>query len=153
MKRRNFLKNVTATAVGTAVFPTIVPVSVFGKNAPSNKINIGQIGVGRIARSHDIPETIPYEQVQFVAVCDVDKKRLLDGKKMIDGYYNKKTGKSNYSDVKCMTLPGDDLDEDIDAYRILPIIGMLSRLPERLWPKKTSICKNPPPSRWQKVAS
>ena len=100
MKRRNFLKNVTATAVGTAVFPTIVPVSVFGKNAPSNKINIGQIGVGRIARSHDIPETIPYEQAQFVAVCDVDKKRLLDGKKMIDGYYNKKTGKSNYSDVK-----------------------------------------------------
>ncbi|MDD2512281.1 MAG: twin-arginine translocation signal domain-containing protein, partial [Proteiniphilum sp.] len=49
MKRRNFLKKATATAVGTVVFPTIVPSSVFGKNAPSNKINIGQIGFGRIA--------------------------------------------------------------------------------------------------------
>ena len=50
--RRTFLKNTmkaTAGTVALAGFPTIVPASVFGKNAPSNKINIGQIGIGRIA--------------------------------------------------------------------------------------------------------
>jgi len=116
MKRRMFLKKATATAVGTVVLPTIVPSSVFGKNAPSNKINIGQIGFGRIARDHDMAETINYDQAQFIAVCDVDKKRLLDGKKYIDSYYAKKTGNSNYSNARMY----DDyqemlLNKDIDA--------------------------------------
>lgn len=116
MKRRMFLKKATATAVGTVVLPTIVPSSVFGKNAPSNKINIGQIGFGRIARDHDMAETIRYDQAQFIAVCDVDTKRLLDGKKFIDRYYAKKTGKSNYSNARMY----DDyqemlLNKDIDA--------------------------------------
>lgn len=116
MKRRNFLKKATATAVGTIVFPTIVPSSVFGKNAPSNKINIGQIGFGRIAQSHDVAETIPYDQAQYIAVCDVDKKRMQDGKKFIDNYYAKKTGKSNYSDVKMYEDYQDMLlNKDIDA--------------------------------------
>lgn len=116
MKRRNFLKKATATAVGTAVFPTIVPSSVFGKNAPSNKINIGQIGFGRIAQSHDVAETIPYDQAQFIAVCDVDKKRMQDGKKFIDSYYAKKTGKSNYSDAKMYEDYQEMLlNKDIDA--------------------------------------
>jgi Predicted dehydrogenases and related proteins len=116
MKRRMFIKRATATAVGTAVFPTIVPSSVFGKNAPSNKIHIGQIGFGRIARDHDMAETIKYDQAQFIAVCDVDKNRLLDGKKYIDDYYSKKTGNSNYSNA---TMYDDYkellLNKDIDA--------------------------------------
>jgi predicted dehydrogenase len=116
MERRMFIKKAAATAVGTAVFPTIVPSSLFGKNAPSNKINIGQIGFGRIARDHDMAETIKYGQAQFIAVCDVDKKRLLDGKKYIDNYYAKKTGNSNYSNARMY----DDyqemlLNKDIDA--------------------------------------
>jgi len=41
MKRRVFLKNTVATAAGAIVMPTIVPSSVFGKDAPGNKINIG----------------------------------------------------------------------------------------------------------------
>ena len=57
MERRSFLKSAAATAAGTMIFPTIVPASVMGKNAPSNKLHIGQIGVGRIARSHDMAET------------------------------------------------------------------------------------------------
>jgi hypothetical protein len=50
--RRSFLKKAasgTAGIIAASMFPTIVPASVFGKNAPSNKINIGQIGFGRIA--------------------------------------------------------------------------------------------------------
>ena len=79
-----------ATTVGAIVMPTIVPSSVFGKNAPNNKIQIGQIGCGRIARDHDIAETIRYEQAQFVAVCDVDSKRLSEGKKYVDDFTRKR---------------------------------------------------------------
>ena len=116
MKRRIFLKQAVATAVGTMVFPTVVPSTVFGKNAPSNRINIGQIGFGRIARDHDMAETIKYDQAQFIAVCDVDKKRLYDGKNYIDNYYAEKTGNSKYSDA----IMYDDyremlLNKDIDA--------------------------------------
>lgn len=116
MERRSFLKSAVATAAGTMIFPTIVPASVLGKNAPSNKIHIGQIGVGRIARSHDMAETFMYDQAQFVAVCDVDSKRLVDGKKMFDEFYAKKTGKASYSDAKMYENYIDMLaDKNIDA--------------------------------------
>src|SRR5690554_5664540 len=116
MERRSFLKSAAATAAGTMIFPTIVPASVMGKNAPSNKIHIGQIGVGRIARSHDMAETFKYDQAQFVAVCDVDSKRLADGKKLVDDFYAKKSGKSSYSDTKTYEDYKDLLsNKDIDA--------------------------------------
>ncbi|SEA18685.1 Predicted dehydrogenase [Porphyromonadaceae bacterium KH3R12] len=116
MKRRLFIKKAAVTAVGTAVFPTIVPSSVFGKNAPSNKIHIGQIGCGRIARDHDMAETIKYDKAQFMAVCDVDSKRLADGKKYVDEYYTKKTGKKSYSNTKMYENYIDMLsDNEIDA--------------------------------------
>ena len=103
----------TAAAVA---FPTIVPASVLGKDAPSNKINIGQIGCGRIARTHDIPDTIKYDEARFIAVCDLDSKRLEDAKVLVDGYYQEKTGKAKYMDTKTY---GDYremlMDKDIDA--------------------------------------
>ena len=46
MKRRDFLKN-TALTSATIAIPSIVPSSVFGKNAPSNRITVGFIGTGR----------------------------------------------------------------------------------------------------------
>ena len=52
--RRSFLK-MSAGAVAAASFPAIVPASVMGQKSPSNRINIGAIGVGRISRSHDLP--------------------------------------------------------------------------------------------------
>lgn len=116
MKRRNFLKKTAATAAGTMVIPTIVPSSVFGKNAPSNKINIGQIGCGRIARSHDMAETLKYDIARFVAVLDVDSKRMEDGKKLVEDYYNEKTGSNNAVDVKMYADYKEMLlNKDIDA--------------------------------------
>lgn len=116
MQRRMFLKKAAATAIGATVVPTIVPSSVFGKNAPSNKIHIGQIGCGRIARDHDMAETIKYDKAQFVAVCDLDSNRLADGKKYVDGYYAKKTGNNSYSNAKMYENYIDLLaDKNIDA--------------------------------------
>lgn len=97
--RRSFLKK-TAAATMVAAFPTIVPASVFGKNAPSNRINIGQIGFGRIGRSHDLPEILKVDFAQVIAVADVDRKRAAMGKEWIESQYAQKTGKKNYVDVK-----------------------------------------------------
>jgi myo-inositol 2-dehydrogenase/D-chiro-inositol 1-dehydrogenase len=100
MKRRIFLRKSLATAAGAIVIPTIIPSYVIGQNPPGDKINIGVIGCGRIARDHNLPEILNYDVAKVIAVCDLDSKRLSDGKKMVEDYYAKKTGSSNYVDVK-----------------------------------------------------
>jgi len=92
--RRTFLK----TALGTAAaagFPAIVPASVFGATAPSNRINVGAVGVGRISRIHDLPGIWKFEQARIIAVCDLDSNRVEQGKALVNGYYAKKTGKNH----------------------------------------------------------
>jgi hypothetical protein len=61
--RREFIQ---AAAIG---FPSIVPASVFGQFAPSKRINVGQIGAGRIARVHDLPGVLQYDNARVVAIC------------------------------------------------------------------------------------
>ena len=120
--RRNFLKNtgkLTAGTIALASFPSIVPAYVFGKNAPSNKINIGQIGVGRIARTHDLVETFKYDNAHIMAIADVDRNRLQTGKKLVEGWYAKKAGKDNYVNIKIYEDYHALLDnKDIDAVMI-----------------------------------
>jgi predicted dehydrogenase len=90
--RRRFLKT-SLGAAAAAGFPTIVPSSVFGQLSPSNRINVGAIGVGRISRGHDLPGIWKYDQANIMAVCDLDANRVELGKALINGYYSKKTGK------------------------------------------------------------
>ena len=112
LNRRTFLKKTSATAIAASL-PTIVPASVFGKNAPSNRIQVGQIGCGRIARDHDMPSTMQYDSAQMIAVCDVDQNRLKDGKKLVDQYYG---GKGKKSDTKMFDNYQDLIaHKDIDA--------------------------------------
>src|SRR5690606_29596999 len=116
MERRKFINNSLLTTAAVVGFPTIVPASVFGKNAPSNKINIGQIGCGRIARDHDIHDTIRFDQTRYVAVCDVDSSRSADDKVMVDKFYQGKTGKTKYMDTKIYEDYREMLlNKDIDA--------------------------------------
>jgi myo-inositol 2-dehydrogenase/D-chiro-inositol 1-dehydrogenase len=87
MKRRVFVKSAAAVTTGAIVVPTIVPSSVLGKTAPSNKIQIGQIGCGRIARGHDLPGTMQHDIARVIAVSDVDSNRKKDGKELIEKFY------------------------------------------------------------------
>ncbi len=72
----------------------IVPASVLGQMAPSKRINVGAIGVGRISRVHDLPGIWQYDDARIMAVCDLDANRVEAGKALINGVYAKKTGKS-----------------------------------------------------------
>jgi len=116
MKRRDFLKNSLVTTGTLFGMPAIVSSSVFAQSNPNGKINIGQIGFGRIARSHDLPETIKHDMCRIVAVADVDINRARDGKKWIESYYTRKTGKDNYVNVKVYQDYRELLqDKNIDA--------------------------------------
>ena len=119
MERRNFLKNSSAAVAGSLILPEIVPSSVFGKNAPSNKINIAQIGFGRIAKTHDLAETLKYDEARVIAIADLDSRRQQLGKEFVEGYYNRKSGSTSAVNVK---LFGDYremlLNKDIDAVMI-----------------------------------
>ncbi|MCP3929360.1 MAG: Gfo/Idh/MocA family oxidoreductase [Bacteroidetes bacterium] len=100
ISRRKMLKTTLAGSLGMIAIPSIVPATVFGKNAPSNRIQIGQIGFGRIAKSHDLPDTMNYDHARVIAVCDVDKKRKEDGKKWIEKWYAEKKDKKKYVEVQ-----------------------------------------------------
>jgi myo-inositol 2-dehydrogenase / D-chiro-inositol 1-dehydrogenase len=109
--RRTFIKTALA---GAMVFPAIVPATVFGRSAPSNKIQIGQIGCGRIAREHDLAEILKYNNAQVMAVCDLDAKRLREGKQLIEEWYaiyrNQQCSVSTYDSYRDMLQ-----DPQIDA--------------------------------------
>lgn len=118
--RRDFIRTAAKSAVAGTValsgFPSIVPSTVFGKNAPSNKINIGQIGCGRIATGHDLPEVFKNDTARIMAVSDVDSHRQAACKKLVEGWYAKKTGKPDYIDIKMYDdYHGMLADKDIDA--------------------------------------
>ncbi|HEY8148095.1 MAG TPA: Gfo/Idh/MocA family oxidoreductase [Vicinamibacteria bacterium] len=118
MGRRRFLatagKGVVASSV-VAGFPAIVPASVFGAASPSNRINVGAIGTGRISRGHDLPGIWPHDIARVMAACDLDSKRVEDAKTLINGYYAKKTGKP-YDGVTGYTNYHDLLaSKDVDA--------------------------------------
>ena len=112
--RRGFVK---AAVIG---FPTIVPASVFGQTAPSNLIQLGHIGCGRIARVHDIAETIRHTGVaRYVAISDLDSVRLADGKQLIEGYYAKRLGGEKAVSVKSYGNYRELLaDKSVDAVLI-----------------------------------
>jgi predicted dehydrogenase len=116
MKRRNFIKKTLAGSAGIMVLPTIVPSMVFGKNAPSNKIHIGQIGCGRIARGHDLFETFKYEDAMLVACCDVDSKRAGETKTLLEQWYAEKTANRKFQKIKVYKDYQEMLkSRDIDA--------------------------------------
>src|SRR5436190_2030630 len=107
--RREFLNNTVKTAIGTSIavsFPSIVPSSVFGKNAPSNRINVASIGCGRISTSHDMTCIARYAGARIIAVCDLDRNRADGAPAAV---------KANY--VKAANLNGDlKGDWDIKVY-------------------------------------
>jgi myo-inositol 2-dehydrogenase / D-chiro-inositol 1-dehydrogenase len=102
--RRKFIdtsvKATLASSFTLGGIPVIIPSGLLGKNAPGNKINIGQIGFGRIAMTHDLAETLKYDMARVVAVADLDSNRAAKGKQFIENYYSRETGKAGYMDVR-----------------------------------------------------
>ncbi len=67
--RRGFLRR-GASALAALYAPVVVPSSVFGSNAPSNRIAIGCVGLGGMGMGN-LRGFLNKDGAQIVAVCDV----------------------------------------------------------------------------------
>jgi predicted dehydrogenase len=117
LSRRDFLRTSAAIGAGLAL-PMIVPASVFGADAPSERITVGCIGVGRMGTG-DLGEALGFRQVQVVAVCDLDSRRVKIAQKRVESTYAKRNPGGDYKG--CATY-GDFRElaarSDIDAVQI-----------------------------------
>jgi predicted dehydrogenase len=85
--RRDFVKRSAAVAVGAIVLPRIIPSSALGmgrKPAPSDRVVMGAIGTGSQGMSNMRDFLRLKDQVQYVAVCDVDSQHLAGAKEVVD---------------------------------------------------------------------
>ncbi|MHC4527838.1 MAG: Gfo/Idh/MocA family protein [Planctomycetota bacterium] len=112
--RRNFLKRVSATAIGVIGFPYVVSSSALGKAgsvAPSNRITLGCIGVG--GRGTGVMQSLlATGEVKVVCICDVDSDRRAKVKDLLANKYNSPDCAA-YSDFHDLVAR-----EDIDAVSI-----------------------------------
>ncbi len=85
--RRDFLRKSVSAAAGAVVLPYIIPASAMGRGgmqAPSDRVVMGLIGCGSQGNS-DMRDFFRLKnQVQFVALCDVDATRLESTKATVD---------------------------------------------------------------------
>jgi len=104
--RRQFLKKTTLSAAGLGV-ATILPSSVWGsKVAPSDQINVALIG----CRNHGfsiLRHHLNNEEVNCVAMCDVDENVLNDRISDVENQYSQSPRR--YNDFRRM-LEQDDID-------------------------------------------
>jgi predicted dehydrogenase len=81
--RRRFLRS---SAVGL-VLPTIIPASVLGANAPSNRVNVGFIGCGDHGIDRNLRMYVGFRDAHIRVVCDVDANRMTRAKSIVDEQY------------------------------------------------------------------
>ena len=121
--RRSFLRGVVAS---TAI-PYVINSSALGagdKLSPSNRLNFGFIGLGGQGTGHLLGGAWTYipggyiteDDVQVVAVCDVQRKRLESAQQRCNQIYAEKLSQATYDGVKAYKDFREVLSRaDIDA--------------------------------------
>ena len=117
LSRRDFLRRSLAGAAAVAA-PTIVPASVLGANAPSHRITMGCIGVGRMGRG-DMRSFMGFREFQVLVVCDVDSNRTKDARALVEQKY---AAQSKAGAYRGCAMTGDFREvvarDDIDAVMV-----------------------------------
>ena len=130
LSRRDFLAGTMGAAGGLAV-PYFVPSSVFGADAPSNRIVMGCIGMGGMG-TNNMRAFMNFDDVQIAAVCDPvtgsreyghwythgwkgDYLGREPGRLIAEDYYSKKKGVGSYKGCAAYNdfrelLARDDID-------------------------------------------
>src|SRR5215510_5043705 len=91
LNRREFLKRTLLGGAGLA-FPLVLPGRVLGRDgavAPNERIVFAGIGLGPRGQ-YDLSVMLPEKDVQFVAICDVQRSRREQVKRMADAHYGNK---------------------------------------------------------------
>lgn len=89
--RRDFLKE-SASVAAVASLASVVPSTALGLQgsaAPSEKINLGVIGIGPRC-TYDLTAMLKFKDIQCVAIADVQSRRRDAGKALVDSHYGNK---------------------------------------------------------------
>jgi predicted dehydrogenase len=100
--RRDFLKRSASLAAGALVLPQIIPSTALGmggKLPPSDRIVMGAIGTGAQGTGNMEGFLQKVKELQFVAVCDVDRNRAKSAKNLVDTAH-KNTDCRTYGDYR-----------------------------------------------------
>jgi predicted dehydrogenase len=106
--RRSFLKTAALASAAPLILPSHL---VSGANKPSDRIVMGFIGMGKQSRGL-MRGFISRNNVQVVAVCDVDTTRREDAVKNVNNYYKTNPKKETadckgYNDFRELIARGD----------------------------------------------
>jgi len=110
LSRRRLLKTAAAACAAFAL-PHAVPAAALGleeKAAPSDRIVMGGIGIGGRG-GYDLSVLLEQPDVQFVAVCDVQKVRRDGAKSAVDAKYGN-TDCAAYRDLRELLGERAELD-------------------------------------------
>ncbi len=122
ISRRSFLRRASVVA-GALTAPIVIPFSALGMEEtvpPSERITLGIIGTGDHGVNRNIKRFLPENDCQIIAVCDVDRKRRLDAKALIEERYADERGKgaykgcADYNDFREL-IERDDIDAVMNA--------------------------------------
>ena len=120
--RRQFLRG-TAAFAAAAAFPRVVPARALGAGgavAPSERLTLGIIGLGKLGRESHLSSYLGKSQVQVVALNDVETGRLEQSKRHADEVYAKAYGEGKYASAAMYTdfrelLARNDIDAVVIA--------------------------------------
>lgn len=129
ISRRRLLQGVGASLIAA---PMLIPESARGAGghtAPSERITVGIIGCGVMARGYHISSLLGFPDAQILAVCDVDTTRRQDAKRRVEDKYsseNRATKKCDeYNDFREL-LARKDIDAVVivtpEHWHAIPII-------------------------------
>lgn len=126
MTRRHFLRRSGLGAAALAI-PTLVPGTVVGANGstpPSERINMGFVGLGGQGSGHLLGGAWTYvpggyvarDDVQVMAVCDVRRERREHARQRCNQVYAQRFGQADYNGVRACNDFREVLNRaDIDA--------------------------------------
>jgi hypothetical protein len=98
ISRRNFLHSSAAAASGL-LLPTFIPASARGSSTvppPSERINVGVIGLGAMGRGH-LRVLLGRSETQVMAVCDADRTRCEQGVRNANNAYAEARNTGTYN--------------------------------------------------------
>ena len=98
LTRRAVLQRGLAGIFASAVSPNIFPSSLFGKNAPSNRLTVGLVGNGLICNAH-IGTLLGRDDCRILAVSDVWRSKAVKVRDRIEKSYAADQDKGTYKGV------------------------------------------------------
>jgi len=111
LHRRALLRNGAGALASAVVLPTLIPITALGgknRTAPSERVNMGLIGLGGQGTGHLLGGAWTYvpggyvarNDVQVVAVCDVRRERRTHAMKRCNETYAQRLNRPDYDGVK-----------------------------------------------------